>query len=213
MPIQLELKVTAGTPVYRGHDHYWSVIRDLGAGGGLFTRDEVCKRCNDPTDRCIDDFLGRLKKAGYLKVVRSEFGPTARGGKARADVYELLKRPAQTPIVNRDGSIGTQGLGQAQMWTAMRSLPHFTKHELAIVASTELVRVAVEAASRYARLLEKAGYLQVVRGGRPGTPRVWRLKPSMNTGPQAPKILTGKVVWDANRQQVMGTMDAVEVAA
>ncbi len=29
MSIQLELKVTAGKPIVRGHDHYWSVIKDI----------------------------------------------------------------------------------------------------------------------------------------------------------------------------------------
>jgi ribosomal protein S8 len=212
MSIQLELKVTAGKPIYRGHDHYWSVIRDLGKNAH-FTKHEIAQRSNDPTDKCIDDFLGRLKKAGYVETVESTFGPTAKNGRARRDVYRLVKRPAATPIINRDGSVGQQGLGQLHMWNTMRALGGFNKHELAVASTTDEVSVSVETASRYARLLEDAGYLQVLRPGGAGVARIWRLKPSMNTGPNAPKILKSKIVYDANLQEVMGTPIAEECAA
>lgn len=212
MSIQLELRVTAGKPIYRGHDHYWSVIRDL-AKGGHFTRHEIAQRSNDPTDKCIDDFLNRLKKAGYIETVDTEFVPTAKNGRMRRDIYNLIKNSSATPMINRDGSIGQQGLGQVHMWTAMRALAQFTKQELAISATTDDVDVSIETASRYARLLEKAGYLQILRPGGPNVARIWRLKPSMNTGPNAPKILRTKVVYDTNRQEIMGTPVAEECAA
>ncbi|WFE92283.1 hypothetical protein K1718_13235 [Roseibium porphyridii] len=212
MSIQLELRVTAGKPIYRGHDHYWSVIRDLGKNAH-FTKFEIAQRCNDPTDKCIDDFLGRLKKAGFIETVKTTYGPTAKNGRARRDVYRLVRRPATTPLLNRDGTVGIQSLGQANMWKAMRAVSQFNKHELAVVATTDEVTVSVETASRYARLLDQAGYLQVLKAGGPGVPRVWRLKPSMNTGPKAPKILRSKMVYDSNRMEIMGRPQAEECAA
>jgi len=212
MSIQLELQVTAGKPVYRGHDHYWSVIRDLGKKAH-FTKFEIAQRSNDPTDKCIDDFLGRLKKAGYIETVESTYGPTAKNGRARRDIYRLVKRPAATPMLNRDGSVGQQGLGQLHMWNAMRALGPFSKHELSVSATTDDVGVSVETASRYARLLEEAGYLQVLRPGGPNVPRLWRLKPSMNTGPNAPKILRSKLVYDPNRGEIVGAPVAEECVA
>lgn len=211
MSIQLELTVTAGKPIYRGHDHYWSVIRDLGKSG-RFTKNEVALRCNDPKDKCIDDFIGRLKLAGYLRVAETTYGPTEHNGRARRDVYELVKRPVQTPILNRDGSVGTQGLGRLNMWTAMRALPQFDKRELAAAASTEDVNVTVETASDYARRLYKAGYLQIVRKSKPGMACIYRLKHSLNTGPKPPMILRSKMVYDQNRGEVIGPVIAEEAA-
>ena len=45
MSIQLELKVTAGKPIYRGHDHYWSVIRDLGKNAHLLVSSSLLLFC------------------------------------------------------------------------------------------------------------------------------------------------------------------------
>ncbi|MBO0346014.1 hypothetical protein J0X15_12340 [Roseibium sp. CAU 1637] len=215
MPIQLELRVTAGTPVQCGRDYYWSVIRDLGKENH-FTRAEIAKRANDPLDKGIDDFLRRLKKAGYIETVdtiEGTYGLETHKGKIRREVYRLLRRPSATPILNQDGTAGVLGLGQLNMWTAMRSLPQFTKQELAVTSSTDDVLVTVKSAQSYAGLLEKTGYLQVLRPGGAAVARIWRLKPSMNTGPDAPKILKSKMVYDPNRREIMGRPLAQECAA
>lgn len=212
MSIQLELKVTSGKPIYRGHDHYWSVIRDLGKVG-FFTRQEIAQRSNDPTDKCIADFLKRLELAGYIETVTQEARKAPQGGFIQQNVFRLLKRPAATPVINRDGSAGAQGLGQLNMWNAMRALANFTSMELAISATTETVSVEKVSAQRYSRHLQDAGYLQILRPGGPRVQRIWRLKPSMNTGPEAPRILRSKMVYDANRHTIMGTPTAEECAA
>lgn len=213
MPIQLELRVTSGKPICRGNDHYWSVIRDLGKGDAQFTLNEIAQRSNDPKDCSIGDFVNRLVKARYLTIVRFELAHNERGRPYNRNIYKLERRPSDTPILNRDGSLGTQGLGQQQLWTAIRSLPRFDKHELAIASGTTLVDVTVNTARRYAMCLQDAGYLSVIRPGGAAVSRIWRLKPSMNTGRVAPRILRGKVVYDCNKSQVMGNMIATEIAA
>ncbi|TYC53812.1 hypothetical protein FMN50_13650 [Rhodobacterales bacterium] len=213
MSIQLELRVTAGKPVYRGHDHYWSVIRDLGKGGNLFTLSQIGLRTNDPVNDCITDYLRRLIKAGIVEVAGSEKVLTNLRTTTTQQHYRVLKRPKATPRLNRDGSLAKQGLGQDQLWTAIRALSGFDTRELAIAASTDDVVVAVETAKSYARHLEAAGYLQVLRPGSGPVSRIWRLKPSMNTGPTAPKILKSKMVYDPNRKEIMGAPLAEECAA
>lgn len=218
MPIQLELRVTSGTPVYRGHDHYWSVIRDLGKGGRLFTFQEIDLRCNDRDGKCISDYVLRLLRAGFLEIadvrdnVVTRYASTNKSSRSE-NVYRLLKRPAATPILNRDGSPGKLGQGQVQLWTAIRSLAAFDVQELAIAASTEDVSVRSKSAQAYVYRLELAGYLQVLRRGKAATPGIWRLKPAMNTGPKPPKILRSKLVYDANLKKIMGPVLAEEVAA
>lgn len=213
MSIQLELTVTAGKPIYRGHDHYWSVIRDLGKNDSHFTVREVALRSNDRDDYSISDFVKRLAKADYIEVVDTEKVPIDRGGYCTQYVYRLLKRPSATPIINRDGSHGTQGLRNQQMWNAMRLLPQFDKHELGVAATIPETEVSSVTAGSYAKRLAAAGYLQILRPGGANLTRIWRLKPSMNTGPRAPKILATKVVWDQNRSEIVGGAVAEECAA
>ncbi|QFT70718.1 hypothetical protein FIU93_28295 [Labrenzia sp. THAF35] len=214
MSIQLELTVTAGTPIFRGHDHYWSVVRDLGKDRRTFTRREVALRSNDRDDTCVGDFLKRLHAAGFLEVIdQKRLANTAGGGTALHNVYRLLKRPSATPIINRDGTPGTQGLAQLHLWNAMRALSSFTLIELAVSASTDSVEVPRETAKRYVTHLSRAGYLQVLRQASPKVQQIWRLKSSMNTGPNPPKILRTKVVYDANRKEIMGRPVAEECAA
>ncbi|WP_346915094.1 hypothetical protein [uncultured Roseibium sp.] len=213
MSIQLQLRVTTGQPIYRGHDHYWSVIRDLGKAQALFTLAQIGERTNDPVNDCVIDYVRRLTKAGFLEVADRQRVPTNVGTTTVQQLYRLLKRPAATPRLNRDGTIAKQGLGQEQLWTAIRALSGFDSRELAIAATTDDVAIAVETAKAYARHLESAGYLQVLRPGSGTKSRIWRLKRSMDTGPKAPKILRSKMVYDTNRGEIMGAPVAEECAA
>ncbi|WP_297588201.1 hypothetical protein [Roseibium sp.] len=215
MPIQLEMKIVAGELVCRGHEYYWSVIREIGKENH-FTRREIARRTNDPNDKNLDEYLRRLKKAGFVRtveVVEGTYGLETHNGKIRQEIYELVRRPSAAPILNKDGSKGILGLGQIHMWTAIRNLHQFTKQELSIASTTNDVPVSVKTAQSYACMLEKAGYLQILRPGGPNVARIWRLKPSMNTGPNAPKILKSKMIYDPNRQQIMGRPIAQECAA
>lgn len=205
MPIQLELRVTSGKPIYRGHDHYWSVIRDL-AKTGDFSPVQIEDRSNDRDGKCIADFLKRLELAGFLSLIK----PYDRNS---AKVYRLVKRQTMTPSINRDGTVGKLGSGQLNMWNAMRALPKFDALELSLTAATEDTPVQKATALAYARNLANADYLQVLRAGGPNVQRIWRLKPSMNTGPRPPKILRCKAVYDTNKCQIMGKQIAEEVAA
>jgi len=213
MSIQLELRVTTGTPIYRGHDHYWSVIREIGKAGALFTRREVFGRCNDRNDDAVGDFLNRLNAGGFIKVVKQVRVPTGDSGTALHNVYRLLKRPFDTPVINRDGSLGVQGLAQLHMWNVMRTIERFHALDLAVMATTDEVDVPRTTAARYARHLQDAGYLEIIRPGRGPIPRIWRLMPRMNTGPKPPKILRSKMVYDTNLETLMGTPVAKEIAA
>lgn len=216
--IQLELRVEAQKPLYRGHDHYWSVIRDLGRDGNLFTFQEIDLRCNDTDGECIGEFLRRLTKAKFLEVVETRQVSTKGQGPTnqksfRQRVYRLLKRPTATPCIRRDGTIGRQGSIQSQIWNAMRALKTFDVSELQLAASTDEVKAKRESVQTYIIHLTHAGYLLVLRAGKGRTAGIWRLKPSMNTGPKAPKILQSKMVYDSNLKEVMGQPQAVEVAA
>lgn len=204
MSIVLELTVSSGKPILRGHDHLWSVIRELGRDGATFAVADLDGRSNMRRDS-IADYLKRLARAGYVSPAGWR-----QDGHRRHQLWRLDRRPTATPSLRRDGAAGGQGAGQLQMWTAMRQMGAWAARELAMTATTDDCRVSVETAKSYARRLEQAGYLAVLDPGGPGRQKHWRLKPGMNTGPKAPMILHTKLVWDANRRKPMGPVLAEE---
>ena len=175
----------------RGHQHFWTemrarqrfTVRDIdGAGNAnLYT---------------VRDYLKRLTRAGIL--ARVDVTDTG------ADVFEIARDPGpEAPAVRRDGTLTTRpGLANEQMWRAMKMLGSFTHADLAIAASTDVVRVKPAAAKDYVKHLLGAGYLAVITPATPKTKAVYRL--AKNTGPLAPCVCRTKWVWDQNRREVMG---------
>lgn len=197
MPIVLRVKIGDSRPVLRGHDHYWSVIRRLGADGATFTPKDVWMDCQPGVDADVRDFIRRLCKAGIARC-------NAEGRVA------LLQRPTYTPRLRRDGSENMQWRGRQQMWTAMRRSPGgFTAKQLAIDATTDDVVVHLAAAQLYCTSLRKAGVLVVQPGARPA---VYRLTGSGDTGPKAPTVLASQLLYDPNLQAIVGDeIEAEEV--
>jgi hypothetical protein len=178
----------------RGHDWYWSVIRDLNKAGP-WTAGEVVARSNAHR-ASIHDFVGRLVAAGIAEEVASPDGRPPR-------FFRLVASPAATPRLRRDGTAAPPS-AQAQMWVAIRQLGQFTYSELLLAASTDELAVTAVAARSYIARLVAAGYLTAAVPGGPKKPAVWRLKPSMNTGPKAPQVLRTHFVFDPNRGAVIG---------
>lgn len=201
----LALKVTPGEPVQRGNDHYWRVMRALTEADRErpFDLADVLGFCIRGDRKSLRDFLRRLEKA---QIVAGPFENTEGGL-----YWRLIKRPMLLPHLDGDGRPLTSG--QDAMWNAIRALGSFDADELALAASTEICAIAVITAASYLRRLNDAGYLKIERpsmAGRSPRKTIYRLKPSMNTGPLAPKILRTKLVYDPNRNAVMGPVVAEE---
>ncbi|MDC7984786.1 hypothetical protein PQJ75_13705 [Rhodoplanes sp. TEM] len=185
----------------RGHDHYWAVIRTLDKAGP-WTAGEVVGESNAHR-ASVHDFVGRLVKAGIARHAGGE----------RAPRYRLAQSPAATPRLRRNGTAAPPS-AQAQLWCAIRQLGQFTYAELILAASTDELAIEEITARSYLKRLSAAGYITAVVPGAPGKPAVWKLKPSMNTGPKAPQILRAHVVFDPNRGAVVGgPVQAEEVSA
>ena len=204
MPAILKLKAD-GKPVLRGFDHWWSVVRELGKGSAEFTITEIMGRSNGANRQSINEFMKRLVRAGYAEAVGWRLENSR-----RHRIYRLLKRPVDTPILGR-GKGGRQGRCFQQMWNAIRALDTFTVSELAVAATTEDVEVKPSTAMAYVHFLRNAGYLSSREFKNRNMHHVHQLKPSMNTGPRAPKVLRAKIIYDPNRGQVIGNTVAEEV--
>lgn len=187
--------------VPRGQDGFWQVIRQLDKAGPWSVIDVDAE--SNTHKASVRDFVRRLVKAGIARVAG-----TAPGNGTPMTLYRLLKNPADTPRLRRDGSMARPS-GQQQMWRAMRSLRQFDAAELAFAASTDDAAIDLVAARSYINRLSAAGYLAMVSPGKTtGGMAVWRLKPSMHTGPKAPQVMRTHFIFDPNRGEIVGASTA-----
>jgi len=201
MAVILALKVDKTKPVRRGSAHIWRVIRGLTEQDRQqpFTAGQILAQCDRSVILAtIKGLLRQLAAAGIVE-------------ETMAGSWRVVKRPTQLPHLTRNGRIVRSG--QEAMWNAIRALRVFTPSELAMASSTEERRVTTLTAKSYVARLFAAGYLALERAGNPKAQASYRLKPSMNTGPLAPKILRIKAVFDPNREEVFGLGEAEEVSA
>ena len=200
-PHQEFVRLSARVP--RGQAGYWTVIRALDEKGS-WTVSEVHDETNEKFRQAVMDYVGRLLKGGFARFVGERRGAHQHPPFAKA--YRLEKRPSLAPSLRRDGTLLPPPAIQ-RMWNAVRSLRHFTIDDVAFAGGSEKA-IPKHTAERYIGRLVAAGYLQAIAEGGPGRRAVYRLKPAMNTGPLAPKILQLNVVWDDNRKEAVGADNA-----
>lgn len=209
MPLVLKLTVGKTDPVLRGQDHLWRVIRTLGADERNFTAAQVAAVSQEPHIGTVTSFFRRLALAGFL----SKVGSLRSASHGRLEqLYRLDRNPEETPIVSADGTTQRPRSARQQMWNIMRGAAGrggFSYLDLVALASTEDVVVEANTAKSFIQELKGAYLVQLDRGGA-GRPAIWRLRPAMNTGPLPPMTLRAKVVFDQNRQRVVGDVLAEE---
>lgn len=189
----------------RGHDHYWSRIRDLGKNGQAFTVKDVVGATN-AHHATVDDYMRRLQRAGIIAPA----GKLGDGHWAQ-NQFRLVESPRETPSLRRDGSRGDYGRSRQNMWNIIRqNRDVIAADDLAMLAATDDVPVALASAKEFLLRLAKAGYLTVAQKAANHRLTRYRLKPSMNTGPLAPKLLRARIVYDPNNRTVVGAVQAEE---
>lgn len=186
-------------------DRIWAAIRAFGAADTWFSVAEIMVLSEQRADTVLS-YISGLEKAGFLAIDPLN---TERTVLKRRELrcFNLVRDiGVDAPRIDADGKPVTQGIGDEQMWNAMRALKGtFGARELSIAASTERRVVAHATAKRYARYLAYAGYLAVAKesaGGR-GSERLYRFVRTRNTGPRAPIITRDKSVMDANTGQIV----------
>lgn len=185
-----------------GPEQFWTAMRDLTKRNGGFTWREIYIQSNEVGRDAARRYVVACAKAGHIKQI---------GLLSREKVYAVTRQTAKAPmIVMRDGDPGARGLHRQHIWTAMRTLTQFTAREIAAAASTDDVRINVKTVERYIHQLRTAGLIVYVQNaGKRGT-SVYRLKPSANTGPKAPRILEARFVYDCNCKTVVGDASTSE---
>ena len=207
MSIALKITVDKAKSVCRGFDHYWSVMMDHEMRDMTFSVSDILAFSKLARRDDVADFVRRLEKAGIIYRVGVKEG-------TRTPIFKIVWRQTATPKVRRDGTVIEGVSKQRAMWNYMRTSAgsqSFTAHDIVVWASTDNSRINIESAKSYIALLAKAGYLIEMVKGTPGKLGIWRLAPHMNSGPMPPMILRTKVVFDQNRQEVVGPIVTEEV--
>ena len=204
MSVILKLKLAGSKRILHGNDHYWKVVRELTEADSKahFTIADIDGKSNRVSYHTVRNFVKLLVNAGIAKKIGERF-PNME------NIYCLLRRPVDTPVLSKSGKT-TRGQVQQNLWNTMTTVLKrgFTTNELALYASTDDLPITLGSARAYVKALNRAGLL-VVKGNKARP--TYRVKPSFNTGPKAPKVLQSKVVFDANTETIIGDVIAEEV--
>ncbi|MFT4275564.1 MAG: hypothetical protein QM576_04320 [Rhodopseudomonas sp.] len=208
-PISTLIVSRLDVPVSTGQEAIWQIIRALDKKGPWSIADIDGETSSAHFDTLVE-FVRRLRAGGYVDLVGTR---PVKGG-TPMNLYRVVINQSEAPRLRRDGSKAPPS-GQQQMWRAMRNLRHgFSYRDLVRVASTDELTITEISAKTYLHRLADAGLLQMLqpckKGRHNGSPAVWRLKPSANTGPLAPQVLRTHFVFDPNRRVVVGEPSLAE---
>lgn len=177
-----------------GPDRFWQAVRDVADASGVFEVKDVSDTLNGSRST-FADYFRRLVLAGYVKSA----GMSA----SRAVQYQVVRPERFAPRLDKNGKPARAALVQDHMWRAMKMVKRWSARDLCRHASRDEVVIAYHSAQTYVKLLRDAGYLHVWREAAPSIEAIYSLKPDMETGPRAPTVLSGRMVFDLNRGCIM----------
>ena len=186
IPVNKKRKIDA-------YNFVWEIV--LKQNGNAFKISDICKQSNLNRSN-VRDYIQCYCNGGYIeRIGKSHDGHT----------YRVVRAVKRIPRLNRKGLIVGQGQGQDHLWRTMKMMGRFTKHDLALHASTDSVQIKVSSANNYIKTLNKAGYIAVTKESKPGKPAEYVFLNSKNTGSKAPMIQRVKNVYDPNLKKVVWT--------
>lgn len=193
--------ISVNAIVPRGHEGFWQIIREFDKKGPWSV--PMIDGASIADNSSVRDYVFRLMRAGIAETAGTR--PAKGNVNSPEKLYRLVRKPAKAPMLRRDGTELDTPV-QQRMWNAIRALKQFTVRELAFAAGGIGGAIKATTVQSYVQNLKRVGYLSSPSHAS------YRLKPSMNTGPNAPKILRVHVVFDANRNEVIKEPGSTAVA-
>lgn len=200
-PVAAFVNVGVHVQIPRSRDGLWSLFLWLDHDKRGFTLSQVVRMVGEDIAReDVHAYVRALLRGGFLSAA----------DRSRDPVLHVAKRQSTAPLLRADGVATLAALQEDRMWRAIKMSRYIFASDLAVCASQsstgQTVVVSVDAAARYCEALHAAGYLQRNQQN----PPQYRLRPSMRTGPGAPRVLRARFVWDPNQCRVMGPAIVVE---
>lgn len=202
MRMLVKIDVAGASPLRNGSEFWWATILDATRDKPNFTYAEIDGASDPYNEKTLGMFLRKLEDAGYI----------VRVGEENARVFAVAKRQSQCPIITRDRRDSQIGKRQQNMWNVMRRRKSgFTVEELVVDASTEDAVIQRNTAKQYCLMLHRAGMLAIQKNGTRGKGRnIYVLRGSANSGPKPPRRMKATLVFDPNRNAVLGDVIAEE---
>ena len=205
-PLAIEIAMPSGPA------HYWKAMKAAGKKG--FTVRAIALASEGVAYETVKRYVWFCVQRGHVVRIGERLD-----GYATQAVYAVKTPLAKAPIERA----GEKRLTARQaMWNAIRALADFSVNELAAAAATEERAISRRSAEVYVQKLVAAGVLLMLeaprrasgksKDGTPkgATPGRYRLKPSANTGPQAPALCRADFVFDLNTMQALGETKVTE---
>ncbi len=188
----------------RGPEHYWKTMQALDEKG--FTVRDIALCADGSAHATVKNYVQFLVRKKILVKVGAR-----KEGYVEAGVYRIKTPQRFAPVMHRTEYLGARGAIQRALWTAMRSLSQFSLPELAATASTEEHPVKLRTAEEYVRRLRRVGVVEDVKRYQRSAPGasgakagVYRLVRAHNSGPLPPKVFSAQIVFDPNKNRVLG---------
>lgn len=188
-------------PYQTPRQRVWLAIRD---NAEEFTIQQVADLGSMKYDSARD-FLTGLKRAGIIEEIRRERKQYS-GSHIQTIFFKLANDMGYTaPSVDRNGNLLTPRPVNKAMWNTLRITKQaMNANELAALSSNDELKVSIDTADRYLRLLHEAGYLKVMQESHHAVRKAkYMLLPHMNTGAKPPQVQRVKQVFDPNLNETM----------
>lgn len=191
-PIQIE-RAGLRTP----RERMWGCMQQL----GRFQAAQVEAAAHPVGRRAVQSYLECLSNGGYIRA--ADEAPN------RYRLWEVVKRQARAPMLDREGKELKPALGNLAMWRAMKVRKVFDAAQIATDATQGGVSCSLGSAKAYVSVLLRCGYLRVEAASRPGT--LARLRLIKDTGPLPPAVTRAKALFDRNTGELLLAQTAQEV--
>lgn len=179
-----------------GPPAYWAAMRKLTSRNGSFSVSDVARKAPDAARNTVTCYVAACRRAGLVEIVGDR-----RVHRGREKLYAVKVTRPEPPFEKEPPtrSVVRAGAVQMHLWTAMRGMTSWTSQDLALAASTDDLAIAPAVARKYAAALRRAGYVQEIEPARSRHHGRYRLRPSMNTGPNPPVLHEDGRITDRNR--------------
>lgn len=191
-PIQIE-RTGQRTP----RERMWAAMLKL----GRFQAVQLSAQAHPATPRTVQSYLECLSNGGYIAAVDD--------APAKYRLWEVVKRQARTPMLDRQGQELKPALGNLAMWRAMKVRKVFDAAQIATDATQGGVSCSLSSTKAYVTVLLRCGYLRVDAKSKPGT--LARLRLIKDTGPLPPAVTRAKALFDRNTGELLLAQTAQEV--
>lgn len=191
-PIQIE-RTGQRTP----RERMWAAMLKL----SRFQPVQLHAEAHPATARAVQSYIECLSKGGFINAV--DEAPT------KYRLWEVIKRQARAPMLDREGKELKPALGNLAMWRAMKVRKVFDAGQIATDATQGGVSCSLASAKAYVTVLLRCGYLRVDAKSRPGT--LARLRLIKDTGPLPPAVTRAKALFDRNTGELLLAQTAQEV--